>query len=195
MSNSASTLPSQVSLTVNAVTNVETVENCNNGRLELRPASTRGLSNFAIVKDSRIPLGSIFRFKLKNISGDIRRKADPYAAGEPLYFAAIYLLGNGDIEVIHPRLGANDPLGDGIERTFGGYIASKPKGAEQLILIVSKSFVDFSFYDSVGVSRSPKSPLEALLSQSGSKTRDAETIIPDEPNAWGVLRVDLDIID
>ena len=191
----ASTLPSQVSLAVNKISNVEIVENCKDGRVEPGLKSRPNPVDIQTVKDGRIPVGSVFSFKIKNISGENRRKKDPFAAGEPIYVTALYLLNNGDIDVIYPRLGAKDPLGDGLEKTFGGYIASKPGGAEHLIVIVSKSFVDFSFYDSVDRSRNSQSMLEQMLKQSGTKTRDSGTLIPDEPNGWGVLRVDLDIID
>jgi hypothetical protein len=148
-----------------------------------------------VVRNGRIPVGSVFNFKVKNISGDLRRKKDEFASGEPLYVTALYLLNNGDIDVIYPRLGANDPLGDGVEKNIGGYIASKPAGAEHLILIVSKKFIDFGFYQSTAASRNAQSPLERLLRQSGTRTRDVGTLIPDEPDQWGVVRVDLDIVD
>lgn len=195
LANKASTLPSQISLTVNKISGAEIVEKCRDGIIERGLKSRPNAADIQIVKDGRIPVGSVFSFKAKNISGDIRREKDQYAAGEPLYIAAVYLLNNGDIDVIYPRLGAKDPLADGVEKSFGGYIASKPKGAEQLILIISKSFVDFSFYESVGTSRNSKSTLEKLLNQGGTKTRDSGTLIPDEPDSWGVLRVDLDIVD
>ncbi len=44
-------------------------------------------------------------------------------------------------------------------------------------------------------SRRPQSTLERLLKQSGTKTRDSATLIPDEPNTWGVIRLDLDIVE
>jgi hypothetical protein len=195
LDNSASTLPSQISLTVNRIDNVQVVENCRDGVIEKGLKSKPTAADMRAVKDGKIPVGSIFSFKVKNISGELRKKKDPFAGGEPFYVAAIYLLNNGDIDVIYPRLGSNDPLGDGMEKSFGGYIASKPAGAEQLVVIVSKKFVDFSFYSSVGARRNPQSVLERLLKQSGNKTRDAGTLIPDEPDQWGVLRVDLDIIE
>ncbi len=195
LNNAASTLPSNIALTVNRIANAQIVNDCRDGKVVQRIGSKPAPSDLQTVTNGKIPVGSIFNFKVKNISGDIRRKADQYAAGEPLYITAIYLLNNGDIEVIHPRLGSKEALGDGIERTFGGYIASKPTGAEQLIVIVSKTFVDFGFYESMTASRRPQSTLERLLKQSGTKTRDSATLIPDEPNTWGVIRLDLDIVD
>jgi hypothetical protein len=195
LDNTASTLPGQFSVTVNRIANAAIVENCVNGRIERVLGSKPAASDIQIVKNGRVPVGSVFSFRVKNISGEIKKRKDPYAAGEPLYVAAIYLLNNGDIDVIYPRLGANDPIGDGVERSFGGYIASKPAGAEHLILIVSKQFVDFSFYNSVGARRNPQSILERLLKQSGTRTRDAGTLVTDEPDQWGVIRVDLDIVD
>ncbi len=195
LNNSASTLPSNISLTVNRIANAALVNDCRDGKVVQRLGNRPAPSDMHTVTNGKVPVGSIFNFKVKNISGDIRRKVDQYAAGEPLYITAIYLLNNGDIEVIHPRLGSKEALGDGIERTFGGYIASKPTGAEQLIVIVSKTFVDFGFYESMTASRRPQSALERLLKQSGTKSRDSATLIPDEPNSWGVIRVDLDIID
>ena len=195
LDNTASTLSSNISLTVNRIANAEIVNDCRDGKIVRRLGSKPAPGDMRIVTDGKIPVGSIFNFKVKNISGDLRRKVDKYAAGEPLYITAIYLLNNGDIEVIHPRLGAKDALGDGIERTFGGYIASKPTGAEQLIVIVSKAFVDFGFYESMTASRRPQSALERLLKQSGTRTRDTTTLIPDEPNSWGVIRIDLDIVE
>ena len=129
LDNNASTLPGQVALTVNRIANATIVEKCTNGRIERALGKKPAASDLQVVKDGRVPVDSIFSFKAKNISGDIRRRNDEFAAGEPLYITAIYLLNNGDIDVIYPRLGANDPLGDGVERSFGGYIASKPAGA------------------------------------------------------------------
>ena len=195
LNNSASTLPSQLSLSVSRIANADIIENCSNGRVESGLKSKPKPTDIQPVKDGRVPAGSVFSFKVKNISGDIRRKKDPFAAGESLYVTAVYLLNNGDIDVIYPRLGGKDPLGDGAEKSFGGYIASKPGGAERLILIVSKSFVDFSFYESTGTRRNARSALEQILSQSGTKTRDSATLIPDEPDAWGILRIDIDIVN
>ena len=143
LTNSASSLPSEISITVDKVSNVEVATNCNNGLLERGIVRSRTSPLIQVVNNGRLPVGTIFSFKVKNISGDIKRKKDPYASGEPLYVTAIYLLVNGDIDVIYPRLGANDPLGDGVEKTIGGYIASKPAGAEHLILIVSKAIYRF----------------------------------------------------
>jgi hypothetical protein len=195
LANNASTLPSQVSVTLMQIANAEVVQNCNDGQLGRGLKSPPKATDLIPVKNGRLPIGAVFNFRVKNISGEIRRQKDQFAAGEPLYITAIYLLTNGDIEVIYPRLGAKDPLGDGVEKTIGGYIASKPLGTEHLILIVSKKFVDFGFYESTGTSRDAQSPLERLLRQSGTRSRDAGTIVPDEPDQWGVVRVDLDIVD
>ena len=195
LDNAASTLSSNILLTVHRIANAVIVNDCRDGKIVQRLGSKPAPGDMRTVTDGKIPVGSIFNFKVKNISGDIRRKVDQYAGGEPLYITAIYLLNNGDIEVIHPRLGAKEPLGDGLERTFGGYIASNPAGAEQLIVIVSKNFVDFSFYESMTASRRPQSALERLLKHSGTRTRDTATLIPDEPNSWAVIRVDLDIVE
>jgi hypothetical protein len=195
LNNNASTLPSEISVSVSKISNIEMVENCVGGRIEKGLKTRPKPSDFLAVKNGRIPFSSIFDIKVKNVSGDVKRKIDPYAAGEPLYVTAIYLLNNGDIEIAYPRLGANDPLGDGVEKTVSRYLASKPGGAEHLILIVSKKFIDLSFYESVTVNRDARSPLERLLKQSGTKTRDAGTLIADEPDEWGVVRVDLDIGD
>jgi hypothetical protein len=196
LANNASTLSSEMAVSVDKISNVEVAINCNDGILERAIVKSR--SNpplIQVVNNGRLPVGTIFSFKVKNISGDLRRKKDPFASGEPIYLTAIYLLANGDIDVIYPKLSANDPIGDGVEKTIGGYIASKPAGAEHLILIVSKQFIDFGFYQSAAVSRSPQSPLERLLKQSGTRTRDAGTLIPDQPDQWGVVTVDLDIVD
>jgi hypothetical protein len=195
LSNNASTLPSQISVELQRIAGAETVEDCSEGRLVKNLKTKPTSADMVTVKNSRIPVGSVFSFKVKNISGDIRRQKDKFAAGEPLFVTAIYLLSNGDIEVIYPRLGANDPLGDGVEKRIGGYIASKPLGTERLILIVSKKFIDFSFYESTGTSRDAQSPLERLLRQSGTRTRDAGTLVPDEPDQWGVISVDLSIVE
>jgi len=192
--NVASTLPSQIELTVNQVSNVKFAEKCVDGEVKLvRESAAPKDSDFVPVNDGKIPFGSVFNFRVKNISGDIRRKIDEFAGGQPLFVTAIFLRNNGDIDVIYPRLGAKDPLGDGIAKTFGGYVATKPAGKELLLLIVSKNYVDFSFYESSATSRSPRSPLERLLKQTGLTSRDSATLIPDEPDEWGIVRLDLDI--
>lgn len=195
LDNAASTLPTGISVEVRQIKGIPIVEECRDGRVTQRLGGSPAASNIGAVTNGKVPVGSIFNFKVKNVSGELRRKKDPYAAGERLYITALYLLNNGDIDVIYPRLGARDALADGIERTFGGYIASKPAGAEQLIVIVSRSFVDLSFYASMTVSRRPQSQLERLLKQSGTKTRDSATLIPDEPDSWGVIRVNLDVVE
>ena len=62
-------------------------------------------------------------------------------------------------------------------------------------MIVSRKFVDLSFYNSVSPRRNPQSLLERMLKQSGTKTRDSGTLIPDEPDQWGVIKIDLDIVE
>jgi len=57
---------------------------------------------------------------------------------------------------------------------------------------------DFGFFDSaIGNRRGGgvRSALEAMISQSGTKTRSSGTLLADEPDSWGVIRLDFDAVD
>jgi hypothetical protein len=45
------------------------------------------------------------------------------------------------------------------------------------------------------VDRGPFSDLMQIITQSGTKTRDAGLLIKDEPDQWGVIHLDVTIIE
>jgi hypothetical protein len=130
------------------------------------------------------------------VSGEAnrRRTKDKFAAGEPLYVTLVSLSNNGDIRVVYPRLGANDPLADGreIERHF---YSTRPLGMERFVVLVTKQPVDLSFLEFSGSARSARSPLESVLVRSGIRSRDSGTVIPEAPDQWGVVHLDLNVVE
>lgn len=73
---------------------------------------------------------------------------------------------------------------------------TEPVGIERFMIVVSKDYVDFSFYETTkGARRNPKSILEQVLTQSGMKTRDAGTMVTDEPDRWDVIHLELNIVE
>lgn len=150
---------------------------------------------FQEVKNNRVELNSFFQLKIKNVSGEINKKTDKFAGGEPFYISVLALTTAGEIKNVYPnRLSVNDAVKD------AGEIAvtikmTEPVGVERFIIVVSKDNVDFSFYETAkGTKRNPKSILERLLTQSGMKTRDAGTLV-DEPDRWDVIHLELNITE
>lgn len=185
--NAASNLGRYIKVTLQTDVMKETV-NCVDGKAE------RSYEDAVPVdaKTNQIKAGTTFRFKIQNISGDIRRKKDEFASGERLFVTALLISNDGGIKVIYSASGANDPLEDGITVDTGVLKATEPVGVEQLKIIVTKQYVDFSFYGLDGV-RAPGSILEQLLMRSGSK-RDG-ILIPDQPDQWGVKTEDIYIVE
>jgi hypothetical protein len=55
--------------------------------------------------------------------------------------------------------------------------------------------IDFSFLGlSIGTKRISQSIFETILTQSGTKTRDAGDTVKDEPDQWGVIHLDLNVV-
>jgi hypothetical protein len=64
--------------------------------------------------------------------------------------------------------------------------------------VQSARFFRFRLFDStIGNRRGggARSALEAKISQSGTKTRSSGTLLAEEPDSWGVIRLDFDVID
>ena len=194
--NDASTLQNAISAEIKILAGIETIEVCRDGELRTAPKSGLNLNNFQLVDGAKkeIPIGSAFYFEIANRSGEIRRRTDRFASGEALYVTALILRNNGDIGLAYQSPN-RDPLGDGMPpKRIGASLASSPGGPEQLIVIVSRKYVDFGFYETEATARSSQSILEQILKQSGVRSRDGDTLIPDEPNSWGVFRLDLNIV-
>ncbi len=191
LDNAASNLAASIDVTIDK--NVGIAPVCKEGRLTYEPTVPNLESR---VTDGKVPIDSFFRLSVKNISGEVNRERtkNKFASGEPLHVAVILLGNNGDISVVYPRLGANDPLNDGarIERYFQ---ATAPVGTEHFMVVVSRKRVDFSFLDSKLSRRAPLSPLEQILTQSGTRTRDSGTLLPDEPDQWGVVHIELGVVE
>ena len=127
------------------------------------------------------------------MSGVIRKKTDPYASGESLFVTVLAINTKGEIQVFDNSNGGQDMLADGNSRVI--YIGGDPPiGVEHYIVVVSRQYADFSFYRSwKSIERGrPVTPLQRLLMQSGTATRGSKTVV-DEPDSWGVIRLDINI--
>lgn len=200
LDNKASDLSSKIKVSVLAVPADAIIEQCvKNQSTELWEKkylpNEEKFKGFQEVKNNRIKLNSYFQLKIKNISGEINKKTDRFAGGEPFYISVIVLTTAGEIKVAHPgKFSVNDALLDKKEITVNLRM-TEPVGIERFMIIVSKDSVDFSFYEtSRGARRSPKSILEQVLTQSGTKSRDAETFT-DEPGRWDIIHLELNIMD
>lgn len=187
-------------------------EENDDGRWQVRASSWEGTENALkrptmIADGSDVAPGAYLRIRIKNASGTQRRKElqDPAASGEDYYVTLIHLSADSSI-VVHsicektpdqvcknrsePQ---NSPLSDGDEGTVM-LRTTEPTGVERFMIIVSQNRIDFSFAEQFKPgSRGASSPLEAILSQSGNKSRDGGTVVEDRPDAWGVLRFDLKV--
>ena len=140
-----------------------------------------------------MPINSYFRLRIRNISGEIRRKSDEFASGESLYIYVIQIGVDGGITNLYGSNGAHDPVKDEGEAVV--FLRTiEPVGIEHYVVILSKDYVDFSFYETDAVNREATSTLEKLLSQSGRRTRRSGLVIRDEPNSWDIIRFDVRIV-
>jgi Caspase domain. len=188
LDNAASTLSSQIQV---SLWNVELNPSCKEGEVKYEAKTPTGTQ----IDNGNLPVNTYLRLKIKNISGEANRKRtkDKNASGEPLYITLLSLGNNGDVSVVSPRLGAKDPIADGAE--IEKYFQTKPPvGIEHYVVIVSRQFIDFSFIDSKLTRSIPLSPLGQILTQSGTRTRDTSSLIPDEPDQWGVIHVEINVV-
>ncbi len=193
LNNAASTLGSNIDVSfetgpADAITAV-----CSDDGKLGRKADPEKFKAFARTKNYSVPFGSLARLTLKNMSGDIRKKTDPYASGEPLFVTVLGITTKGEVQVFDNGSGARDPLSDGKQMVI--YLSGEPPtGVEHYIVVVSREYADFSFYRTWSVvQRDTKlSPLQLLLRQPGLAARDAKTII-DQPDSWGVIRLDVNV--
>ncbi|CAN5200688.1 hypothetical protein BH20ACI1_BH20ACI1_21600 [soil metagenome] len=193
LDNAASNISSQIDVSFQVFPGKIGVT-CSDGKKQF---DTSTLGKPQPLKDYEISVDTYFKLNIKNISGEIRRKKDEFAAGESYHITVLSLTNAGGIDVIYSSNGANDPLGDGKEITRLNNILLKskyPVGIEHYIIIISKDYVDFSFYQSNGTKRDAKSILERMLTQSGKQTRDSGTI-SDEPDKWDVIHLELNVVD
>ena len=191
--NAASTLASQIKVTLEYIPDEAIIETCKNGKKEFNENAEK-YKGFQTIENNSVSVNSYFFLKIKNISGEIRKKVDEFAAGEPFYISVIGLTNSGEIKNFYGSKGANDSVQDGKE--IGINIkTTEPIGVERYIIIISKDYVDFSFYESRGVRRDAKSILEKMLTQSGQRTRSSGLVIKDEPNQWDIINVELNITD
>ncbi len=193
LNNAASSLPGNIDVRFETGPAGAVTEVCTADGTKTRQADKEKLSQFRPTKPGSVALGSIARITVKNISGDVRRKTDPYASGEPLYVTILAITTKGEIKVYGGN-GPHDPLADGKGRTI--YISGDPPiGVEHYIVVVSRDYADFSFYSSWNAAQrdAQMSPLQKILRQSGTATRDAQTVV-DRPDTWGVVRLDLNIV-
>ena len=194
LDNKASPLASKVKLNLQTIKNVEIVQKCVNGKVENSAKNTNISPNDSLLtKNNNVPVGSIFRFNLKNISGEMNKKINEFAGGESFYISVIFLRSGGEIDVIY-QSAKNDQWGDEVSKDVGGYLAKNPIGVEHLVVVVSRFHADFGFYKRAGIARSPETILERILTQSGAKTRDNGTV-SDEPDQWGVIHLDINIVE
>jgi len=109
------------------------------------------------------------------------------------------LLGNnGSIRSIYPvtqssGLAGSGEIGPGKSDKTRTLVIARPFGQETLKILVTKVHTDFSFLEEVGVRMRGKgfdSPLQTLLDQAGTKTRD-EFVDSSRPSQWGVVTFDL----
>ncbi len=193
LNNTASTLASNidVSFETGPADSITTV--CSAIGVLERKADNQKLREFRKSNTLAVPLGSIARLQLRNISGVIRKKTDPYASGESLFVTVLAINTKGEIQVFDNSNGGQDMLADGNSRVI--YIGGDPPiGVEHYIVVVSRQYADFSFYRSwKSIERGgPVTPLQRLLMQSGTATRGSKTVV-DEPDSWGVIRLDINI--
>ena len=196
LDNAASTLASQIKVTLQSIPGDAIIEGCKADEAtktgkKIFQANSEKFKGFQDIKDNKITINSFFQLKIKNISGEIRKKKDEFASGESFYITVLALTNDGAIKNIYPANGANDPVQDGVEKAVTLRM-TEPIGVERYIIVVSKDNVDFSFYESKGTKRDAKSILERMLTQSGKKTRDSGTVA-DEPDQWDVIHLELNV--
>ncbi len=191
LDNAASNLSSQIKVALQSIPGEAIIENCKDGNKTFQPNKEK-FKGFQEIKDNKIAVDSFFQLKIKNISGEIRKKIDEFASGESFHISVITLTNTGKIKNIHASKGANDAIQDGKEANITLRM-TEPIGVERFIIVVSKDNVDLSFYESKNARRNAKSILERMLTQSGKKTRDSGTI-SDEPDKWDVIHLELNVI-
>lgn len=194
--NAASPLPSNLKVSWRRVEGTLT-EVCVDGDRKPSFQST-GSSE---LKEVKIRPGEFYQISIKNISGEIRRRANELASGEPYCITLLFLKGNGEIEVVYPKLNNTDYLADGRELDMLKTIlfrATYPTGVENVIIIISRpqnnKCPEYSFYQTRGM-RSPQTILDKVLTQSGVRSRDSGTYITEQPDQWGVINITVNIIE
>lgn len=192
LDNKASTLSSQIKVSLLSIPADAILESCKDG-VKVSKRNAEKFKGFQPVKDNKISLNSYFQLKIKNISGEIRRKSDEFASGESFHISVIALTNSGEIKNIYASKGADDALQDEKEISVTLRV-TEPIGIERYIIVVSKDNADFSFYESKDAKRKAKSILELMLTQSGKQTRDSATVT-DEPDKWGVVHLELNKIE
>lgn len=193
LDNAASNLGSQIEINLQYIPGEAIIEKCEKGEKKYT-SNKEKFKGFIDIKDNKVPVDSYFYLKVKNISGVERRKTTEFASGGKLYISIIGLTNDGKIKNFYGSKGANDAVAD--EKEISVVLKTKePVGIERYIIVVSKDYVDFSFYESTGARRDPKSILEQVLTQSGQQTRNAGTVIKDEPDKWDVISLDIDLVD
>ncbi len=191
LDNKASTLGSQIKVSLQSIPGDAITESCADGNAKYQPNKEK-FKGFQDITDGKIAVNSFFQLKIKNISGEIRKKADEFASGEAFHIAVLALTTTGEIKNIYASKGANDAVQDEKEITVNLRM-TEPAGIERYVIVISKDNIDFSFYESKGAKRDAKSILERMLTQSGKRTRDGETI-SDEPDKWAVVHIELNVI-
>ena len=189
LDNKASTLPSLIKVTLNSIPSDAIIEGCKDGKITYRPDSEK-FRGFQTVTDGRTQIGAFFQINIKNISGEIRRKENEFASGEPYHIAVLAVTNRGEIKNAYGSSGANDALQDGKDLNITLRM-TEPVGIERFIIVVSKDLIDLSFYET-RETRNSQSPLERLLTRSGERTRDARAVV-DAPDRWGVIHLELNI--
>lgn len=202
LDNAVSTLRSQIKLTLEFIpADAIKIKGCKNGKL-IHDKVEGKFKGFEPFKDNRVLIDSAFQIKIKNVSGEARRKADKFASGEPLHLSVLALTNDGEIKVVFST--KNDPLQDDGEQTVA-LRTGAPTGIERFVVVVSKpedarsqagavsAAPDFSFYEVGGSRRDGASILEQLLTQSGTITKRAGTV-SDEPDKWDVIHLELNVV-
>ena len=190
LDNAASTLASQIKVSLQAIPADAIIEGCRDGEKTYQPDKAK-FKGFHDIKNNKVEVNSFFQLKIRNISGEIRKKKDEFASGESFHIAVINLTNTGEIKNVYASKGANDAVQDEKEIQITLRM-TEPIGFERYIIVVSKDYIDFSFYETSGSRRTAKSILEQILTQSGKKTRDGETV-SDEPDKWSVIHIDLNV--
>jgi hypothetical protein len=160
--------------------------------------------NFEPIKNGKIPLNSYYKLKIENVSGEVRGKKIEGAGGYDFFITVLALNSTGGIRILYQSIGEKDFIPDGKEIPLSGRFrplqAVEPLGTERYIVIVQKTngnnkSIDFSFLGlSIGTKRISQSIFETILTQSGTKTRDAGDTVKDEPDQWGVIHLDLNVV-
>ncbi len=196
LDNAASTLASQIKISLERIPSDALIEQCKNGEKVILPNEEK-FKNFQPIADNKISVDSYFLLKIKNMSGELRKKVDEFAAGEPFHISVIALTNDGEIKNLYGSKGASDAVQD--EKEISLYLkATEPVGIERFIIVISKDYVDFSFYESSRINagkRNATSVLEQMLTQSGQRTRSSGLVIKDEPNQWDVINIELNITE